>query len=143
MNTKQSYIVLNDVILFVLSREPLIDASLDEALFNLINMEEEKDYKNNLAYRFIERYNPRWTTYKPYSVASNIVEKVYNEGRGALALIGFREDIKTIIINTVLIKPKDRSKLDEFIVDNNLTDWIIVNKSYGYPDWYNHNFMVL
>lgn len=82
-------------------------------------------------------------TYKNYRFDSPLkynVNKVFNHGMGSLSL--FRFDVKshTVFVNSALANSKDMDRLNLFLNENNMTDWNIQKKEYGYTDWYSHNF---
>lgn len=98
----------------------------------------------NLAIKFLSKCR-RCANYRGYNTPLGIVEKVFNCGHGSLALFGFKEDVdeKTIIINSTLATERDRERLNKFIKEEKLQDWVIREKEYGYPEYYKHNFMTL
>ena len=89
--------------------------------------------------KFVEKYSK---VYKPYSLFLNIVEKVFNNGNGAIALFRFYTDEKIVLVNESFFTKGDRKKLTAFLAENNMTDWEIRFKKYGYPDWYRKTFSI-
>lgn len=78
--------------------------------------------------------------YNPYSISWGIVEKTWNSGRGSLALFRFYEDKKIVLLNSCLANKADRRKLNNFLAENDMKDWKIVEKDYGYPSYYFSTF---
>ena len=65
-----------------------------------------------------------------------IVKKVFNHGMGALDLLRFYPEEKTIVINRALFKSGDERKLREFCRDCHIEDWAWKFDSLYYPDYY-------
>ena len=74
--------------------------------------------------------------YRHHDSNGLIVKKVFNHGMGALDLLRFYPEEKTIVINRVLFKPCDERKLREFCRDCGMESWRWLYDSLGYPDWY-------
>ena len=89
--------------------------------------------------KFVEKYSK---VYKPYSLFLNIVEKVFNNGTGAISLFRFYADKKIVLINEKFYTKGDKKKLSAFLAENEMSDWTLKFKSYGYPDWYTKTFSV-
>lgn len=80
------------------------------------------------------------TPYKPYSIGKGIVEKIFNNGNGSLPIFRFDETTKTVKVNRAIANIYDRRKLKMFMEDNGISDWVVKEVYYGYPDWYSHDF---
>lgn len=78
--------------------------------------------------------------YNPYSISRLIVEKTWNSGHGSLSLFRFYEDKKIVLLNSCLANKADRRKLNNFLAENDMKDWKIVEKDYGYPTYYFSTF---
>lgn len=82
----------------------------------------------------------KFRQYNPYSASQGIVEKVWNNGNGSLALFRFYENEKIILVNECLCNKADKKHLNEFMEQNDMQAWNVVYKSYGYPEYYRHTF---
>lgn len=69
-----------------------------------------------------------------------IVEKTFNHGNGSLALFRFYEEKKIILINKTMVNKSDMKHLNNFIKENNMSDYQLVEKEYGYPEYYFKTF---
>lgn len=77
--------------------------------------------------------------YRTYDMHLNIVDKVFNHGRGALQFIRFYEKEKTIVINEILFTKRDKAKLEKFCKEAGIEDYTWKYARLGYPDWYFKN----
>ncbi len=78
--------------------------------------------------------------YRPYSISRNIVEKVWNNGMGSIALFRFYPEQKTVLINSLFANKCDLRKLTEFCRDCGITDWAWKAADFGYPAYYFNTF---
>lgn len=69
-------------------------------------------------------------SYLSYTVAYGIVDKVWNNGNGALDLYRFGKDNK-VTVNTLLETKSDRTKLMKFMPNAK-----VIEKELDYPDFY-------
>lgn len=82
----------------------------------------------------------KFRQYKSFSFHYNIVEKIWNNGNGALKLMRFYPDSKIILINECLFNKSDENHLNEFIKQNNMEEWTVKKVFYCYPDYYTKGF---
>ena len=78
--------------------------------------------------------------YKPYSISQLIVEKVFNNGNGSLALFRLYPNEKKVAINKSLYNKSDERHLEKILDSLGFQDFERVMCHYGYPEWYNRNF---
>lgn len=78
--------------------------------------------------------------YKPYSLSQLIVEKVFNDGMGAIPIFRFYPDEKKIAVNEWCCNKTDLKHLNTLREAVGAEDYEIISCLYGYPEFYNHDF---
>ena len=90
----------------------------------------------------LQKFVKKNRNYCGYELSRNIVMKSFNHGMGAIDLFRFYEDRKVVVYNANYYNKSDERKLSTFLSDNGMTDWKVVSRTLGYPEWYFHHLHI-